>query len=109
MRVLSDFLPSELAEHLAPLGVSGREARRIYAHHVHHGRRDWEVRDLARHKRARVAEVVALGALEVVERRLSPVDGFTKYLFRLHDGLRVEAVRIPLFEDKFTVCISSQA
>jgi 23S rRNA (adenine2503-C2)-methyltransferase len=30
-------------------------------------------------------------------------------LFRLHDGLLVEAVRIPIFDEKYTVCISSQA
>jgi 23S rRNA (adenine2503-C2)-methyltransferase len=47
--------------------------------------------------------------LEVVDRRVSPTDGFMKYLFRLADGPLVEAVRIPIFDDKYTLCISSQA
>ena len=32
-----------------------------------------------------------------------------KYLFKLGDGARIEAVRIPIFDDKYTLCISSQA
>ncbi|HJW94328.1 MAG TPA: radical SAM protein [Thermoanaerobaculia bacterium] len=32
-----------------------------------------------------------------------------KYLFRLHDGALAEAVRIPLENQKFTICLSSQA
>jgi 23S rRNA (adenine2503-C2)-methyltransferase len=103
------MLPSELGELLAPAGISAVEARRIYAHHVQHGRRNWEVRDLARAKLARVQELVRMGSIEVVDRRRSPDDGFTKYLFQLHDGQRVEAVRIPIFDEKYTVCISSQA
>src|SRR6185503_6344966 len=107
--VLTDLLPAELAELCAPLGISAGEARRIYAHHVQHDRRSWAVRDLARDKCARIAAAVRLPELEVVERRRSLVDGFTKYLFRLHDGLLIEAVRIPIFDEKYTVCISSQA
>jgi 23S rRNA (adenine2503-C2)-methyltransferase len=107
--VLTDLTPSELAEHLLPHGLTAGEARRIYAHNVQHGRRDFAVRDLARKKIERVFKVLELPSLEVAERRTSPADGFTKYLFRLHDGLLIEAVRIPLFDEKYTVCISSQA
>lgn len=109
MPILTDLLPAELEAELAPLGVSAREARRIYAHVVQRGRRDLAVRDIARAKLDRVAAAVTLPALEVVARHRSAEDGFTKYLFRLHDGLEVEAVRIPIFDDKYTVCISSQA
>ena len=107
--VLTDFLPTELAAHLLPLGVSAGESRRIFAHHVQHGRRHWDVRDLAKAKLRRVQNAIALPQLEVADRRKSLLDGFTKYLFRLHDGLLIEAVRIPIFDDKYTVCISSQA
>jgi 23S rRNA (adenine2503-C2)-methyltransferase len=53
--------------------------------------------------------------LEVVSRQLSASDGFVKYLFRLGDGLHIEAVLIPLpagpgsRPEKYTLCISSQA
>ncbi len=48
-----------------------------------------------------------LPQLRVVERRRS-ADGFAKYLFESPLGGRVEAVRIPLFDTKYVVCISSQ-
>ncbi|MFZ5470356.1 MAG: radical SAM protein [Myxococcota bacterium] len=48
-----------------------------------------------------------LPSLSVVERRRAD-DGFVKYLFDSPLGGRFEAVRIPLFEQKYVVCISSQ-
>ncbi len=104
---VTDFLPSELADELLPIGISAGESRRIYAHLVQHRRRDWDVRGIARSKMARVQERVSDGRVDVVERRAA-ADGFTKYLFQLGDGREVEAVRIPLFDTKYTVCISSQ-
>jgi 23S rRNA (adenine2503-C2)-methyltransferase len=66
-----------------------------------------------------LAELTAGGAaprrIEVLARRRSERDNFTKYLFRLRDGEKVEAVRIPLpagpevTPEKFIVCVSSQA
>jgi 23S rRNA (adenine2503-C2)-methyltransferase len=58
-----------------------------------------------------------------VAAREPAADGFVKYLFELHDGVRVEAVRIPVpceapgadltafegKEKKYIVCVSSQA
>lgn len=49
----------------------------------------------------------ALPALSIVERRKA-ADGFVKYLFESPLGGRIEAVRIPLFDKKYVVCISSQ-
>ncbi len=106
---LQGMLPDELAEVLAPEGISRAEARRLFAHHVQHDRAPFCVPNLAKDKQARAASVVSLPTLEVADRRRSPTDGFTKYLFRLADGLTVEAVRIPIFDDKYTLCISSQA
>ena len=48
-----------------------------------------------------------LPALTIVERRKAS-DGFVKYLFESPLGGRIEAVRIPLFDTKYVVCISSQ-
>ncbi len=48
-----------------------------------------------------------LPSLEIIERRRA-ADGFVKYLFTSPRGGRFEAVRIPLFEDKYIVCVSSQ-
>lgn len=49
-----------------------------------------------------------IGGLELIEKQ-EATDGTCKYLFKLHDGLLVEAVGIPSFEkNKLTVCFSSQ-
>lgn len=48
-----------------------------------------------------------LPSLEVVERRRAD-DGFVKYLFSSPLGGRFEAVRIPLFDTHYVVCVSSQ-
>jgi 23S rRNA (adenine2503-C2)-methyltransferase len=107
-RVFTDLLPDEFAAEAAPLGLDARQARRVYAHVAARGRRDFEVRDVARGKLERLRAAFALPSLDVVDRRRA-ADGFVKYLFRLADGLEVEAVRIPLFDEKYTLCISSQA
>jgi 23S rRNA (adenine2503-C2)-methyltransferase len=83
-------------------------ARRLVGHVVARGHDDLGARGIARATQARLAERLTVPSLDVVERRRSPVDGFVKYLFRLHDGALVEAVRIPLFEEKYVVCVSSQ-
>jgi 23S rRNA (adenine2503-C2)-methyltransferase len=110
---LFGMLPEELATLLRENGVEVRDAetRRIIAHAVASGAEGFPV---ARPVPARVAAAVDRltdrSRLELVERALDPSDGFLKYLFRLHDGELVEAVRIPLeAEGRFTVCLSSQA
>jgi 23S rRNA (adenine2503-C2)-methyltransferase len=51
--------------------------------------------------------MATLPRLEVLERRKAD-DGFVKYLFASPAGGNFEAVRIPIFEDKYIVCVSSQ-
>lgn len=59
----------------------------------------------------RIADYVVANAelktLTIVERRRAD-DGFVKYLFSSPLGGRFEAVRIPLFDEKYIVCVSSQ-
>ena len=83
-------------------------ARRLIGHVVKRGASDFDAEGIARTKQAWLAERFHVPALEVVERRRSVEDGFVKYLFRLADARRIEAVRIPLFDDKYVVCVSSQ-
>lgn len=107
------MLPEELAAHLRAAGVIVRdaEARRVVAHAIAHGRDGYpESRPVPRAVEAAVDALVERRQLEIVERATDPSDGFVKYLFRLHDGAFVEAVRIPLeIPGRFTVCLSSQA
>lgn len=121
-----------LRAELAKLGVREAAARKVFAR-VH---RDWatsldDVDAISLEVRRHYAPAALWPGLSVVERRRA-ADGFVKYLFRLHDGARVEAVRIPLPDPaaarvlkdqrrrgeaaglialptaKYTVCISSQ-
>ena len=127
---------AETAAALAPLGVPGPVARRVFAHVQARGRRDLEaVRGLTRAQAQAIAARAVWPELEIIERRRAE-DGFVKYLFRAPGDRReaaVEAVRIPLPDPaharelkerrraglaaglqalptaKFTVCLSSQA
>lgn len=66
------------------------------------GRRMWE----------RVHAETTLPHLTLVDKATSPLDGFSKYLFRGKDEKVFEAVRIPLMhrpgDEKYVVCVSSQ-
>jgi len=90
------------------LGIDLADARRILGAVVGRGRTLSDVRNVRR-------EVLACAASRCSAERLERVlvadapDGFRKYLFRLRDGPRVEAVRIPLFDTHHTLCLSSQA
>lgn len=98
-------------EALAALGATEKEARRIWAASVKRRARVEELRDLEQVRRVvldRVQAACEAPRLEVVARRTDPADGFTKYLFELPDGKRVEAVRIPIFDTHYVVCVSSQ-
>lgn len=113
MSHLFGMLPEDLATHLRANGVTVRdgEARRMVAHAIAHGHDGHPIaRPVPRAVEAGVDAFVDRHKLEIVERATDPSDGFAKYLFRLHDGALVEAVRIPLeVEGRFTVCLSSQA
>jgi 23S rRNA (adenine2503-C2)-methyltransferase len=105
--------PEDLAAHLRERGVAcgEREARRICAHAISHGRRDLSTmaRPVARSLREAVEREVDLSPLDVVDRATDEADGFVKYLFRHGDGALTEAVRIPLEKaGRYTVCLSSQ-
>lgn len=48
-----------------------------------------------------------VGALKVISRRVSRIDGTQKYLFQLGDGNTIESVLIP-DDGRYTVCFSTQ-
>lgn len=94
------------------LPKAGRtEVLKMFAAVFQHG--TTELADLAKTPQVTAAirdEVQARGLLpklSVVERRRAD-DGFVKYLFSSPLGGRFEAVRIPIFDTKYVVCLSSQ-
>lgn len=104
---LQGLSPAELAD-LAHIDLT--DARRIVSLVHRHGR--LPERSPATIRRAALDAARAIGsvpAIELAERRASEVDPFVKLSFTLHDGAKIEAVRIPLEkEGRFSVCVSSQ-
>jgi 23S rRNA (adenine2503-C2)-methyltransferase len=96
---------------LAAVGANRTECLKLFAGVFSHGATALD--DLRRAPQVRASTrdwVLANGELprlSVVERRRAD-DGFVKYLFESPLGGRFEAVRIPLFDTKYVVCISSQ-
>ena len=101
----------ELGALLAPLGPTRTAVLKLFASVFAHQARDMAEVAAARQVTAPVRDWVqanaSLSSLRIVERRKAG-DGFVKYLFESPLGGRFEAVRIPLFETKYVVCISSQ-
>jgi 23S rRNA (adenine2503-C2)-methyltransferase len=101
----------ELAGSLAALSPSRTSLLKLFAAIHAHGARSVEECRRTPHVPKRVADHLSGEALfprlRVVERRRAD-DGFVKYLFESPLGGRFEAVRIPLFDEKHVVCVSSQ-
>ncbi len=108
---LKNFDFDGLAAAIAPSGAQRTPALKVFASVFSHGAQSMADVAKARQVPAGVRDWVQangeLPVLEVVERRKAD-DGFVKYLFGSPRGGRFEAVRIPIFEDKYVVCVSSQ-
>ncbi len=89
------------------LGVDLADARRLLGAAVARGRTLRDARNVRREILDRAAARLSEARLRVVHRE-DAADGFRRYLFALHDGARVESVRIPLFDTHHTLCLSSQ-
>jgi 23S rRNA (adenine2503-C2)-methyltransferase len=109
--VLKNLDVDELAALLAPLAPTRTAVLKLFASVFAHQARDMAEVAQARQVTAPVRDWVQanmqLPSLTVIERRRAD-DGFVKYLFESPLGGRFEAVRIPLFDTKYIVCISSQ-
>lgn len=109
---LKEQTSAELHTALAPLGVSLHLARQLQAAAI---RRDL-IPDALHAVSPRLLERVRASArlprLTLLERVISPRDGFAKYLFSGEGDGVFEAVRIPLLhraeDPKYVVCVSSQ-
>jgi len=89
------------------LGIDLADARRILGAVVGRGRPLREARNVRREVLDRVEASCSAARLSHLAVADAP-DGFRKYLFRLGDGARVEAVRIPLYDTHHTLCLSTQ-
>jgi len=98
----------QLEEFLSELGKEKYRTKQILRWIYQRQVTDFEqMTDLAKQFRQQLQERATISSWqpEVVE---TSTDGTRKYLFRLADGLSVEAVRIPMDEGRATLCISTQ-
>jgi 23S rRNA (adenine2503-C2)-methyltransferase len=112
--LLKDCTAPELHARLAPYGVTPRLARRLQAAVIRQGLAEvpGELPEVSSRLLARLRQAVTVPRLTLLDKAVSPRDGFTKYLFRGDGPDPFEAVRIPLLhrpaDAKYVVCVSSQ-
>jgi 23S rRNA (adenine2503-C2)-methyltransferase len=112
--LFKEHTADELHLRLAPLGVTPRLARRLQSAVVRKGAGavPEEMPEVSPRLIQRVRAATAVPHLTLVEKSVSPTDGFAKYLFRGAGPEPFEAVRIPLLhrpgDEKYIVCVSSQ-
>ena len=114
MILLKNHTSTELAIALADLAPPDRLVRKLHASAVRRGMTELpaEVPEIPRKLLEQIRERVAIPRLTLVDKVVSPQDGFAKYLFRGEGEGQFEAVRIPLLHRpddlKYVVCVSSQ-
>jgi 23S rRNA (adenine2503-C2)-methyltransferase len=109
---LKNQTSDELSVALAGLGVTLRQARQLQAAVIRTGTRPPVQHGLSGKTLETIRQATDIPDLALVEKAVSPQDGFAKYLFRGAGPEPFEAVRIPLLhrsgDPKYIVCVSSQ-
>lgn len=109
-----DHTAEELAGLLADAGVTPKIARRLQSAVVRKGSDaiPAALPEISSRVLAAVRERAVVPKLTLLDKVVSPTDGFTKYLFRGEGDAPFETVRIPLLhragDEKYVLCVSSQ-
>jgi 23S rRNA (adenine2503-C2)-methyltransferase len=107
-----DLTAEGLHKRLASQGVSPRLARRLQAAVFRTGAIPQAMPEVPCRLLDDVRKAVKVPRLTIVDKAVSPADGFAKYLFRGDGSETFEAVRIPLLhrpgKEKYVICVSSQ-
>ena len=110
--LFKDHTAEDLHALLAPHGVSARLARRLQAAVLQRGGIPEQMPEVPRRLLETVRQTTRIPRLTLIEKVVSPTDGFAKYLFRGDGPEAFEAVRIPLLhrpgDEKYVLCVSSQ-
>jgi 23S rRNA (adenine2503-C2)-methyltransferase len=110
--ILKDVTTGELHDHLACVGLTPRQAQQIHATVIRRGTLPAADEGIKAPVLDEVRHRTAIPNLTLVDKMVSPQDGFAKYLFRGAGPELFEAVRIPLLHRpddlKYVVCVSSQ-
>lgn len=114
MLCFKDHTSAELGEQLRDLALPDGLIRKLHSAAVKRGATDIpvELPTVSPRLLAQIRERVRIPRLTLVDKVVSPQDGFAKYLFRGEGTGEFEAVRIPLLhreqDRKYVVCVSSQ-
>ncbi|HOY68045.1 MAG TPA: radical SAM protein [Candidatus Ozemobacteraceae bacterium] len=112
MILLKNHTLEELLEQLAPAGVPRFMAQKLQAAAVREDRWLPGGAGLSPHLLAHVRSIAEIPRLTLLEKVVSPTDGFARYVFRGEGPEPFEAVRIPLSSESgathYAVCVSSQ-
>jgi 23S rRNA (adenine2503-C2)-methyltransferase len=110
--VLKSVTADELYDRLACVGLTPRQAQKIHATVIRRGTLPAADEGIKAKLLDEVRRRTAIPNLALVDKTVSPQDGFAKYLFCGDGPERFEAVRIPLLHRpndlKYVVCVSSQ-
>jgi 23S rRNA (adenine2503-C2)-methyltransferase len=112
--LFKDHTAAGLYSRLVPLGVTTRLARRLQAAVLQRGALEAPATmpETSPRLLQRIRQATRVPRLTLLEKRTSPTDGFTKYLFQGDGPEQFETVRIPLLhrpgDEKYVVCVSSQ-
>ena len=110
--LLKNLTAEQLYAVLAQVGVTPRLARQIQSAALRREELPDRLDGVSPTVLANVARLTAIPRLTQLGKTESPLDGFTKYLFRGDGNEPFEAVRIPLLhradDPKYVVCVSSQ-
>lgn len=105
----------ELQEFVESLGEKKYRAVQLFSWMYAKGADSFqEMTDVSKDFRDVLVGSARLDNLELERKSVSPTDGTTKFLFRLHDGLMIESVLIPPEESspdsetRLTLCVSTQ-
>lgn len=105
---LKNFSPDELLEFLSGIGKERFRCEQLLRWIYKRGVTDLDqMTDLSKALRAELRDKVIISDWEPAAVETSS-DGTRKYLFRLDDGSSVETVRIPMDNERSTLCISTQ-
>ena len=114
MILLKDQTLPELTSALADLAPPDRVLRRLQSAAVKSGMAEIpvEMPQVSKRLLEQIRERASIPHLKLVDKSISPRDGFAKYLFEGAGAGRFEAVRIPLLhrpeDKKYVICVSSQ-
>lgn len=110
--LLKNHTAEELHACLACIGVTLRQARQLQAAAIRTGKLPAAQHGLSAKMLKIIDDAVAIPNLKIAEKAVSPIDGFTKYLFQGNGIELFESVRIPLLhrpdDPKYIACVSSQ-